>query len=287
MNIFLTPADVLAQNNCDNLVTSHTYYNNRHNDIKKLQQCLRELGFFKYSSNTGFYGPITKKAFEDFKSSQNLSTTNDDSINCKGRINDQTRYGMVNNNIKLLQDCLRKLGFFAYTSTGYFGPITRSALDKHNVLQTSISAINYESRINEFYIKYSGKRIPDPNGYLSGECVSLVKQWQKFIGQEFGFWPGDTPVTALQAYKNGNRTMALSSFKSKVEFIGDINQVKPGDILVFGTPYGNHTGIATGKYINGWIEMIEQNNPAEKGITQKQLMNQNSFKGALSYRSIL
>jgi len=68
-------------------------------DVRRLQEKLRELGYFKYPRITEFYGPVTANAVRD------------------------------------LQRFLKSKGFFRGPVTGYFGPLTRQAvlkLDKQN-----------------------------------------------------------------------------------------------------------------------------------------------------------
>lgn len=44
----------------------------RGNDVKQLQQQLRELGYFKYPTNTGYFGPATRAAVVAFQKSEGL-----------------------------------------------------------------------------------------------------------------------------------------------------------------------------------------------------------------------
>lgn len=44
----------------------------RGEEVKKLQQMLRDAGHFKYKSNTGFFGDITDKALRDYQTAKGL-----------------------------------------------------------------------------------------------------------------------------------------------------------------------------------------------------------------------
>lgn len=44
----------------------------RGEDVKALQQMLRDAGYFKYPSNTGYFGDITEKALRDFQQANGL-----------------------------------------------------------------------------------------------------------------------------------------------------------------------------------------------------------------------
>jgi peptidoglycan hydrolase-like protein with peptidoglycan-binding domain len=45
------------------------------NDVVSLQQLLRELGYFVYPENTGYFGPITLRAVSEFQAAQKLLVT--------------------------------------------------------------------------------------------------------------------------------------------------------------------------------------------------------------------
>lgn len=47
----------------------------RGDDVINLQQMLRDAGFFKYPTNTGYFGEITQKALQDFQKSRGLQVT--------------------------------------------------------------------------------------------------------------------------------------------------------------------------------------------------------------------
>lgn len=51
----------------------HTLWvGSRGNEVKALQQKLRELGYFKYPTNTGYFGPITRASVVAFQKAQKL-----------------------------------------------------------------------------------------------------------------------------------------------------------------------------------------------------------------------
>lgn len=47
----------------------------RGKEVEQLQQMLRDAGFFKYPTNTGYFGDITQKALQDFQKSRGLQVT--------------------------------------------------------------------------------------------------------------------------------------------------------------------------------------------------------------------
>lgn len=116
----------------------------RGGEVKQLQQKLRELGFFKYSSNTGLFGAITKAAVVSFQKDQGLTPSGvvdaatRDALNgvsatapqaAVGQFVSSLAVGSRGEEVRMLQAKLRELGYFTYpTDTGVFGPATRAAV---------------------------------------------------------------------------------------------------------------------------------------------------------------
>jgi hypothetical protein len=145
---------------------------------------------------------------------------------------------------------------------------------------------NFGPEVNAFYEQYKGRRHPDPNGYSHGECVSLSKRWQVFIGAAFDIWPGynGSPGLAFDNYLAGNRAIAPDNNKFKTVAIINPNDIQAGDIITtqFNGSF-SHTGIATGKVSNNFIEVVEQNNPAYYGVTQIGNVNKSIYRGHIRY----
>ena len=137
------------------------------------------------------------------------------------------------------------------------------------------------AQFTDFVNRTRGRLQHDGNGWYPGECVSLVKQWQIYLGGRSGVWPGGYPAPAYYAFLNGNRAMAVNTPTFRVVVISNINALSAGDIMVT-TGYPSHTGISTGRVGGGTFDMYDQNSPF--GSAPKMSTYQNrSFLGALRY----
>lgn len=106
--------------------------------IKELQQLLKEKGFFTYPTATGYFGTITEQAVKAFQASVRLPATGivDDATYAKLKetvvySTSKMKIGSRGNNVKVLQQNLKLLGYFRYPEiTGYYGVITQEAVKK-------------------------------------------------------------------------------------------------------------------------------------------------------------
>jgi hypothetical protein len=142
---------------------------------------------------------------------------------------------------------------------------------------------DFSNALNAFIAQFQGRRHHDGNGWSMGECVSLVKRWQQFIGASYGIWPGYNgyPRNAWAGYRAGNRGLAPDNSTFGVMIEGNVNNLKPGDIIVIDTPT-SHTGIATGRYNGGMYEVFDQNSPVGSGARFTSY-SKSSFIAALRY----
>lgn len=104
------------------------------NDISKIQTRLQELEYYDYGSITGYYGPVTQEAVKKFQRTNGLSVDGIMGNASLTLLNSEsalyyTMYpGDSGDDIRGMQDRLRVLGYFKGTSTGYFGNITKEAV---------------------------------------------------------------------------------------------------------------------------------------------------------------
>ncbi len=142
---------------------------------------------------------------------------------------------------------------------------------------------DFSNALNAFISQFQGRRHHDGNGWSLGECVSLVKRWQQFIGASYGIWPGYNgyPRNAWAGYRAGSRGMAPENATFGVMIEGNVNNLKPGDVLVIDTPT-SHTGLATGRYNGNTYEVFDQNSPVGSGAKFTSYPK-SSFIAALRY----
>jgi uncharacterized surface protein with fasciclin (FAS1) repeats len=150
--------------NCVTLLARNWVDGTTSEEVKELQECLRKEGTFNFVNNTGFYGPITKKALEDYKSKQKptlptVATTPANSVapvvspttqpavstvvaaipkieksSITNILTKKYSIGDQSDDIEVLQKYLKQEGFYNYGFiTGYFGDITKKALDDYNL----------------------------------------------------------------------------------------------------------------------------------------------------------
>jgi peptidoglycan hydrolase-like protein with peptidoglycan-binding domain len=104
-------------------------------EVKSLQECLRNDGTFIYPISTGYFGPLTQASLEKTraKNGQIAPIPEQKPIvsNCDTLKSQAWQYGERSENVKVLQECLRQVKLFSYPeNTGYFGPLTQDALNK-------------------------------------------------------------------------------------------------------------------------------------------------------------
>ncbi|RXJ02935.1 hypothetical protein DS745_04945 [Anaerobacillus alkaliphilus] len=110
----------------------------RHQDVKELQDVLRQKGFFTHHTSTGFYGEVTKQAVAKFQQANQLPRTgvaNQQTLSLlapKQSIQNQQqvtlKVGSRGQAVTQLQLTLKQAGFFQANPTGYFGPVTEKAV---------------------------------------------------------------------------------------------------------------------------------------------------------------
>ncbi|OPJ56392.1 peptidoglycan-binding domain-containing protein [Alkalithermobacter paradoxus] len=122
---------------------------NRSNSVSLLQDRLKELGYFNHST-TGYFGTITRAAVQNFQRDRRITVDGIVGPQTIRLLNQQNqiaqaspvavntssttvgstvmRIGMRGENISNLQRRLRELGYFNHNVTGYFGTITRTAV---------------------------------------------------------------------------------------------------------------------------------------------------------------
>ncbi|WP_096437545.1 peptidoglycan-binding protein [Alteribacter populi] len=146
-------------------------------DVKALQETLKEKGFFDYHTATGNYLEITRKAVTDFQKANGLTadgiagpktfgalkdgnasseSSNDGSSDSNSKAVPDThllRQGTSGNAVTLLQEKLNDLGYLSASPTGNFGSQTKEAVTAyqkaHSLQIDGIAGPQTIGRINE------------------------------------------------------------------------------------------------------------------------------------------
>ncbi|MGL4759435.1 MAG: hypothetical protein ACRCXZ_08925 [Patescibacteria group bacterium] len=172
-----------------------------------------------------YYGEDVLETAEDFFECENNRRPNNNEVLTANPTSD---------NLKSLKECLNKIR------------------DSKNSFINIPGNYNFSNELKEFIQKNRGLQT-DPNGTYYGQCVSLSKQWQSYIGASFSAWlakgvdPNYTgPVQKYNAIKGGDLSGFQENEKYKIVLIEDKNSLEPGDVILMKStsPYG-HTGILT------------------------------------------
>lgn len=120
-----------------------------HDDVKQLQDVLKNKGYFTYSTSTGYFGSITKDAVMQFQRKQKLSVDgivgpetfkalNVKSVPASSKeqtksqstvnTNQLLRVGSRGQAVTDLQNKLKNAGLYTYTVDGIYGSITAQAV---------------------------------------------------------------------------------------------------------------------------------------------------------------
>lgn len=132
------PQEVLGEKitDIDGLI-AELRFGMRSEKVTALQSALKKAGFYPAGFPvTGYFGPVTDAAVKKYLASLTLPTpapvippvapVDDDLVGA-------LHFGMRSQKVVELQNALKALGFFPkyVPSTGYFGPITRAAVEKY------------------------------------------------------------------------------------------------------------------------------------------------------------
>jgi peptidoglycan hydrolase-like protein with peptidoglycan-binding domain len=93
--------------------------------IKELQQCLKDAGVFNHPSITGYFGPVTNQALQTILN-KNVGINN----SCDDLKKQNWTFGETSTQVEELQKCMQTAGKFnhKFGATGYFGEVTKKAL---------------------------------------------------------------------------------------------------------------------------------------------------------------
>jgi len=104
-------------------------YGDVNEEIRLLQRFLKQEAYYSYPYITGFYGTITQTAHATYNRDHNLTNTYPSS-ECLNLFGKEWEIGQEGDEVRELQICLQKLGFFDWpTVTSYYGSVTEKGLN--------------------------------------------------------------------------------------------------------------------------------------------------------------
>ncbi len=205
----------------------------RSDDVKQLQQRLKELGYFK-GTCTGYYGSATETAVKEFqtrngltadgvageKTLKKLNSSSAKKANgetAKEEVEDETedlKKGSSGAEVKKLQQRLDDLGYFDHTVTGYYGDVTVTAVKKFQSRNNiKVDGIAGEKTLDKLYsssAKAAEGHEVDKDAVVWGNSNDAIKKLQKRL-KELGYFNvyatgyyGDTTAAAVEAFQKRN-----------------------------------------------------------------------------------
>lgn len=250
------------------------YPGDRADEIKVIQQKLKDLEYYTYSNITGYYGPITEDAVRRFQSVNRLTVD--------GIVQGDTLKLLQSGNAKYfvlypgdkgdlvveLQKRLKELKYFSGSTTGYFGNVTETALkafQKANNLEAdgklgkNTRAVLYGSSAKAASGATSSSNQTTTTTTTQTKVEKMIAFAKEQLGKPYKYsteGPSSFDCSGLIYYvlrEMGVRTSRLSAlgFSNSSSFskITKMSSLQPGDILFFKSSTSssvNHTGIYIG-----------------------------------------
>ena len=262
----------------DDVVVGTYYPGDKGEEISKLQQALKDLEYYDYSSITGYYGPITATAIERFQRTNGLTQDGVAQLETTTLLySGNAKYfclypGDRGADVETLQVRLKELGYYTYdTITGYFGTLTTSALkefQKQNGLTAdgkagkSTRALLYSNNAKANDASQQSAPANEDNATDQASQSSATEKMLAFANEQLGkkyVFSTEGPNTFdcsgfvyyVLKYVGVSTSRYSSSGFSKVEnwLAIDRAALQPGDLLFFKSDSSSsisHTGIYIG-----------------------------------------
>lgn len=175
----------------------------RGDDVRELQQQLKQLGYFTYSDITGYYGVLTADAIRRFQRDNGLPVTgavdNQTAARLASAVKAKTpppapiererlavrlSIGALGEDVKRIQTKLKELGYFWTDITGYYGTATADAVRRfQQAAQLPATGIVD----GETYERLIGQA---PAAKL--DVIELIADAAELLGVPY-VWGGETP----------------------------------------------------------------------------------------------
>ncbi|NNU99107.1 peptidoglycan-binding protein [Geobacillus sp. DSP4a] len=175
----------------------------RGDEVRKLQQQLKQLGYFTYSDITGYYGVLTADAIRRFQRDNGLPVTgavdNQTAARLASAVKAKTTspapiererlavrlsIGALGDDVKRIQTKLKELGYFWTDITGYYGTATADAVRRFQQA-AQLPATGVVD--GETYERLIGQA---PAAKL--DVIELVADAAELLGVPY-VWGGETP----------------------------------------------------------------------------------------------
>ena len=201
----------------DKILNDNYTFGDTGENINKLQTFLRQKGYF-LGEITSYFGGLTKQALDSYIRDQKAIQL--PTISCENLYTQTYNIGDTSDSINQLQQCLKDKKYFDYAITGYFGYITKSALDKYKNTNSSSVVTNISSNANYSlpkdcnYYKNSTWVIGQQNDqvkYLQ-QCLK-DNGYYDFMGGITGYF-GQYTKLALDQWKNTKPIETITINKS-------------------------------------------------------------------------
>ncbi len=147
------------------------------------------------------------------------------------------------------------------------------------------SNYNFSNEVRRYIsvtTKLVGSPVKNEEEYF-GQCVTLVKDYQKSIGVPYAAWAAEGPAEKWDNYKKGDKTGLEDNDKYKTVAITDFNLLETGDIMIVKSSlsYG-HTGILISKTESNF-KLFDQWVLPSDHLPMARDYDKSKFTGAIRY----
>lgn len=247
----------------------------RNEDVQVLQQHLKDLGYFTYSSTTTYFGSITESALKDFQRdkglvvdgyfgpnsfktlSSSISNEKPSPPSVEDTVGNHLTYervlklGLRGNDVKALQNALKNLGHLVINNTTtYYGTMTRNAVISFQRSQ-GISVDGYAGpqtikTINRVLSGGSSNTTPDRGDTARDRLTeSIIKTAKKYLNPRVPYvFGGSTPkgfdcsgYTQYVFREVGITIPRTTTGQATVGTKISKENLQPGDLIIFHDTY--------------------------------------------------
>ncbi len=256
-------------------------------NVRKIQERLKELGIYEYDRVTGYYGHITERAVKSFQRAYDLEDDgvvgqNTWKVLFSSHKETSLIPGMKGDDVKQLQERLKELGYYTYDVDSAYGRKTKEAVEyfqrSNNLTADGIAGVNTKEVLySDNAIKeIDARRNNDGNNDndnsdstpppASGTAAELLDYADNYLGKPYVYaanGPDSFDCTGFTCYVfkhfgyNLPRTAYDQGYSNYGTKIKNFNDLQPGDLVFFNTntsdgDLSDHAGIymGDGKFIH-------------------------------------